>query len=176
MTKKLLYLLMTILLFTTVSADDSQPSETELITYAAQKYRVDFRAQTDKSKRDITNEYLQNTKLGDLLLAGSIKEDADYKIASRQIAIDIWAQKFMQRIQVGEEQLQELYKKHSPKVSPSYKLRNILLKSDSEADKVIKTITSAKSKEKKLDKFKQLVQSDSEDFVSRKKRRGHRVG
>jgi parvulin-like peptidyl-prolyl isomerase len=149
-------------------AEDTKISEAELISYAAQKHHVNFKAQTDKSKSDIANEYVRNVKLGDLLLAGSIKEDVDYKIASRQIAIDIWAQKFMQGVQVSDEQLQELYKKHNPKVTPSYKLRNILLKSDSEADKVIKTLTSTKGKEKQLEKFKQLVQSDSEDFVSRK--------
>ncbi|MFA6144985.1 MAG: peptidyl-prolyl cis-trans isomerase [Sulfurimonas sp.] len=167
------YYLSTALSIITVStlslhANDIQLNEAELITYAAQKHRVDFRAQTDKSKSDIANEYVQNAKLGDLLLNAGIKEDVDYKIASRQIAIDIWAQKFMQSAQVSDEQLQELYKKHNPKVTPSYKLRNILLKSDSEADKVIKSIISAKGKEKQLDTFKKLVQSDSEDFVSRK--------
>lgn len=156
------------LLMSTMYADDIQLNEAELISYAAQKHRVDFRAQTDKSKSDIANEYVQNAKLSDLLLSGMMKEDVDFKIASRQIAIDIWAQKFMQSAQVSDEQLQELYKKHSPKVSPSYKLRNILVKSDADADKVIKTITSAKGKEKQLEKFKQLVESDSEDFVSRK--------
>ncbi|MDD2369505.1 MAG: peptidyl-prolyl cis-trans isomerase [Sulfuricurvum sp.] len=149
-------------------AEEVKLNEAELISYAAQKHHANFRAQTDKSKSDIANEYLQSAKLGDLLLAGSIKEDIDYKIASRQIAIEIWAQKFMQRAQVSDDQLKELYKKYSPKVTPSYKLRNILVKSDEKADNVIKTITSTKGKEKQLDKFKELAQSDSEDFVSSK--------
>jgi parvulin-like peptidyl-prolyl isomerase len=149
-------------------ADDIKLNEVELISYAAQKHRVDFRAQTDKSKSDIAAEYVQNAKLGDLLLSSAMKEDVDLKIASRQIAIDIWAQKFMQSAQVSDEQLQELYQKHSPKVTSSYKLRNILVKSDEQADKMIKTIAAVKGKEKQLETFKKLVQSDSGDFVSRK--------
>ncbi len=66
-----------------------------MVSYAAQKYHVDFKAQTDKSKSDISNEYVRNAKLGDLLFSGTIKDDVDFKIASRQIAIDIWAKKFM---------------------------------------------------------------------------------
>lgn len=151
-----------------VNAEDIKINEAELISYAAQKHRVDFRAQTDKSKQDIANEFVQNAKLGSILIAGAMKEDIDYTVATRQIAIDIWAQKFMQNAQISDDQLQELYKKHSPKVAPSYKLRNILLKSDTEADKVIKIIIAAKGKEKQLDTFKKLVQTDSEDFVSRK--------
>ena len=156
------------LFFNTANAEDMKVNEAELVSYAAQKYHVDYNAQTDKSKSDIANEYVQNSKLGDLLLSGAIKDDVNFKIASRQIAIEIWAKKFMQSVQVSDDQLQELYKKDNPKVTPSYKLRNILVKSDAQADKVIKTIIATKGKNKQLDAFKKLVQSDSEDFVSRK--------
>lgn len=155
------------LLSVSVYAEDIKVNEAELISYAAQKHRVDFKAQTDKSKNDIANEFVQNAKLGDTLLSGSIKEDPDFRVASRQIAIDIWAQKFMLNAQISEETLQELYKKYNPKMAPSYKLRNILVKNESDADKLMKSLAGTKGKEKQLEKFKQLVQSDSEDFVSR---------
>jgi parvulin-like peptidyl-prolyl isomerase len=148
-------------------AEDIKVNEAELISYAVQKHRVDFKAQTDKSKSDIANEFVRNAKLGEFLLNGNIKEDPDFRVASRQIAIDIWAQKFMLNAQASDEALQELYKKHNPKMASSYKLRNILVKSDSDADKLIKSLAGIKGKEKQLEKFKQLVQSDSEDFVSR---------
>jgi parvulin-like peptidyl-prolyl isomerase len=162
------------ILLSTVHAEEIKPNEAELISYSAQKYRVDYNAQSDKTKSDIANEYIQNAKLGDLLLGGAIKEDVNFKIASRQIAIEIWAQKFMQSTQVNEDQLKEMYSKLSPKMQPSYNLRNILHKSEADADKVMKTLKEIKDKKKQSEKFKQLSLSESEDFLSRKN--GGKIG
>lgn len=160
-------LIMASLLLSVVYAEDIKINEAELISYAAQKHRVDFQAQSDKSKSNIINTYLQNSKLGDLLLQGAMKDDVDYKIASRQIAIDIWAQKFLQRSFVSEDSLKELYIKFSPKMASNYKLRNILYKKENEADKGVAILNKIKDKKKQSDKFKQLALSESEDFISR---------
>lgn len=142
--------------------------QAELQVFAAQKFRVDFNAQTEKSKTDITNEYMRNTKLGDALLAGAIKDDIHFKIAQRQIAIEIWAQKFLKNTTVEDATIKALYEQYHPKMTAAYKLRNILVKTESKADSMIKTLSGIKDPAKRLEKFKELVKSDSEDVVSRK--------
>lgn len=152
----------------TLYAEEITINQAELQAFAAQKFRVDFNAQTDKSKADIANEFLQNAKLGDVLLTGPIKEDVDFKIAQRQIAIDIWAQKFMLNANVDNETIKALYEKYQPKTPASYKIRNILVKTESKADSIIKSLSGTKDSLKRIEKFKELVKSESEDLVSRK--------
>lgn len=149
-------------------AEDVTINQAELQAFAVQKYRVDFNAQTDKSKADIANEYVQNTKLGDALLKGSVKEEIDFKVAQRQLAIEIWARKFMQNATVDDAAVKALYEKYQPKTAPAYKVRNILVKTESKADSIIKTLSTLKDSTKRIEKFKGLVKSESEDLVSRK--------
>lgn len=139
----------------------------EVASFALQKHRVDFNAQTDKSKQDIVNEYLQVVKISDAI-SNSIKDDVDYKVASKLVALDIWAQKYMLTINPSDEELKKLYDTQQPKVSPRYKLSNILFKDEASADKSLKTLQSIKDKEKKLSKFKELVKTESNDFISKK--------
>lgn len=150
------------------ASDDTGINDTELFAYAAQKYRVDYRVQTDKSKNDIRNEYLRNIKLADALLKGPMKEDTNLKVATRLITVEIWAQKFMQETVVSDDELKSLYVKSGLKTPPSYRFLNILVPTGDKADKLIASITNIKDKAKQLEKFKQLVQSDSEDPISRK--------
>ena len=140
----------------------------ELYSFTAQKYRVDFNAQTEKSKNDIINDYLQTIKLSDEILKSKFKNNVDFQVANRLLAINLWAQKVMSEATISEKTLKELYKKHSPKIEPRYKLRNILLKSETEANKIEKTLKKITNKNKRLEKFKQLVESSSEDFITRK--------
>ena len=53
-------------------------------------------------------------------------------------------------------------------IEARYELRNILLKSETEANKIEKTLKKITNKNKRLEKFKQLVESSSEDFITRK--------
>jgi parvulin-like peptidyl-prolyl isomerase len=139
----------------------------ELYSFTVQKYRVDFNAQTDKSKNDIMQDYLQTIKLSDAILKSDFKDNLDYQIANRLLSINLWAQKVMNDETVSDETLKELFKKHSPKIEASYKIRNILLKSKDEANKIEKTLLNIE-KTKRIEKFEQLVQSSSEDFITRK--------
>jgi hypothetical protein len=87
----------------------------ELYSFTVQKYRVDFNAQTDKSKNDIMQDYLQTIKLSDAILKSDFKDNVDYQVANRLLSINLWAQKVMNDTQVSDETLKELFKKHSPK-------------------------------------------------------------
>lgn len=140
----------------------------ELVSFAAQKHRVDFNAQTQKSKMDIINDYANISKIYDAITP-SIKDDVDIKVAMKMLSIDIWANKYMATINPSDEQLKKLYETQSPKVSARYNLRNILAKDNTSADKLLKTLNSIKNKVKKLDKFKELVKSDSIDIGTKNK-------
>jgi hypothetical protein len=165
-TKKLLGLSLFAALSLNAFAEDV--SQAELQSFAAQKFHVDYNAQTDKSKADIANEFVQNAKLGDALQSGAMKDDIDLKIASRQAAIEIWAQKFLASAKVDEATVKALYDKYQPKTAPAYKLRNILVSSEAKADTLLKTLSKIKEPSKRLAKFKELVKSDSQDIQTRK--------
>ena len=149
-------------------ADDTTVSQAELQSFTAQKYHVDFNARTDKEKTDITNEYTKSVKLADTLLSGSIKDDIDFKVAQRQIAIEIWAQKFLASSQVDDATVKALYDKYQPNITPAYKLRNILVNSEAKVESIMKALSKIKDPTKRLTKFKEFVKSDSEDMISRK--------
>lgn len=139
----------------------------ELYSFTVQKYRVDFNAQTDKSKSDIMQDYLQTVKLSDAILKSDFKNNVDYQVANRLLSINLWAQKVMNDTTVSDETIQELFKKHSPKIEARYLIRNILLKNKDDAIETEKALLNT-NKTKRLEKFEQLVQSNSEDFITRK--------
>jgi parvulin-like peptidyl-prolyl isomerase len=140
----------------------------KLQSFTAQKHRVDFNAQTESSKNDIVNDYVKTIKLSDKILEGTLKNDPDFEIANRLLAINIWAQKVIKDTKISDRKLRNLYKKHAPMIEARYELRNILLKSETEANKIEKTLKKITNKNKRLEKFKQLVESSSEDFITRK--------
>ncbi len=168
MSKKLLVFSLCTALCGLLLAEETTVPQAELQAFAAQKFRVDFNAQTDKSKADITSEFIQNAKLGDALLSGAMKNDIDLKIAQRQIVIEIWAQKFLASAKIDDANVKALYDKYQPKTAPAFKLRNILVSSEAKADALIKTVSKIKEPTKRLAKFTELVKSDSQDIVSRK--------
>lgn len=151
-----------------LSAYAEDISQAELQAFTAQKFRVDYNAQTDESKAGITKEFTQNAKLGDALLSGAMKDDIDLKIAKRQIAIEIWVQKFLASAKVDDATVKALYDKYQPKTIPAYKLRNILVNSEEKADSIISTLSKIKEPSKRLAKFKELVKSDSQDIQTNK--------
>ncbi len=140
----------------------------KLQSFTAQKHRVDFNAQTESSKNDILDDYVKTIKLSDKILEGTLKNDPDFEIANRLLAINIWAQKVIKDTKISDRKLRNLYKKHAPMIEARYELRNILLKSETEANKIEKTLKKITNKNKRLEKFKQLVESSSEDFITRK--------
>lgn len=154
-----------LLITTSINATDTTINTQELSSYVAQKYRVDLNAQTDKAKEDLAAEYSKTIKLSDNI-ASKLKDDMDFKIATRLISIEIWAQKFMANINPTDSELKNIYTLQKPQVEPRYNLSNILLKDEASADKILKSLNGL-DKDKKLTKFKELVKTNSEDFVSR---------
>ena len=139
----------------------------ELYSFTAQKYRVDFNTQTEKVKKDITEDYKKTVKLSNAVLKSKFKNNIDYQVANRLLALNLWGQMVMNEAKVSDETLKKLYKKHSPKIEARYLLRNILLKNEDEAKKIEKTLTKM-DKDKRLENFKELVKKSSEDFTTRK--------
>lgn len=142
-------------------------SQQEMNAYTAIKYHVDFNAQTEKSKHDLVAEYQQTSLLANHLLQSEFKNDLEFNVAVRNLAVGMWSQKFMKNAQVDEKKLKELYAKEEPKTIPAYKLLNILVKDAHEADKIMKTLSAIHESDKKLLKFKELVKSESQDFMTR---------
>ena len=161
--KKLSFLTSTLLLASSLNAEDIKINLGEVQSYAIQKYRVDFNAQTDKSKQDILNEYIQATNISNAI-ENKIKDDVDIKVATKIVSVDIWANKFMASINPNDDELKKIYTKENPKVNSRYNLRNILLKDESTVDKLLKTLNNTKDKTKKLEKFKELAKSESIDL------------
>jgi len=157
-----------LLLSSNLLAEDITVNQAEVISYSAQKHRVDFNAQTDKSKADIIKEYSQSAKLANSALV-DLKDDVDFKVATQIVALEIWAQKFMVTINPSDDELKKLYELEKPKINARVNLRNILVKDEVTADKLLKTLNSIKDKTKKLEKFKELVKSDSLDITTKSK-------
>lgn len=166
--KKLSLVAASFLLASNLIANDMQVNIQEVASYAFQKYRVDFNAQTDKSKQDIVNEYAQTMQLSSLI-ADAIKDDIDIKVATKVLSIDIWAQKYMASINPSDDELKKIYAEQQPKTAPRYNLRNILTKDETTAEKLIKQITPNKDKAKQLAKFKELVKTESIDIATKTK-------
>ena len=168
LSKTVFALSLTALLGNTLFADEATPAE--LQAFAAQKYHVDYNAQVDQGKAQIAKQYLQIKKLGDTLLAkGTLKDDTDFQVAQRQLAVEIWAQRFMQTAQVDDSKVKELYEKLQPQTPLEYKLSNILVKTEKEASALIKSIEKSKNSNSRIAKFKELAQKDSLDPQSRDK-------
>lgn len=149
-----------------LGAEELKINLQEVVSYSAQKHRVDFQAQTEKSKSDILNEYSQAIKLADAL-SNAMKDDVDLKVAIKLATIEIWAQKFMANINPSDDGLKKIYEAQSPRIAARYNLRNILVKDDITADKLLKTLNSIKDKDKKLEKFKELVKTESIDLSTK---------
>lgn len=166
--KNLSLLAVPLLLSSNLLAEDITVNQAEVLSYSAQKYRVDFDAQTDKSKADIIQEYSQSAKLANSVLV-DLKDDVDFKVATQIVALEIWAQKFMATINPSDDELKKLYEIEKPKVNTRVNLRNILVKDEATADKLSKTLKTIKDTPKRLEKFKELVKSESLDMTTKSK-------
>lgn len=140
----------------------------EVISYAAQKYRVDYNTQSDKIKQDILEEYKNNLKLVSVI-DKDVKNMLDLKISTNIIKVELWAKKYMQEHNPTEAELKKLYIEQKPKIETSYKLRHILLKDEVIADKFLEQLNAEKNDEKKLLKFTELAKNESIDFTTKEK-------
>ncbi len=142
-------------------------SQSELVSFTAQKYKVDYNFQTPQNKDKLKEEYVNSQKLLNAI-SNEIKDDTDYKVAKTLLAINVWSQKYVQNLKINESTLKELYVKEKPKTVPSYNLYNILVSDKKKADEIYALIEKL-PKEKRLEEFKKQVKLNSQDFISNKK-------
>lgn len=142
-------------------------SQIELVSFTAQKYKVDYNTQTQENKDKLKKEYEDTIKLSSQI-SKEIQIDTDYKVAKTLLAVNVWSQKYAQNLKINESTLKELYAKEKPKTVPSYNLYNILVSDKKKADDIYALIEKL-PKEKRLEEFKKQVKMNSQDFISSKK-------
>ena len=167
LTKIALSISLLMLMSNNLMANEVTLNKAELSSFAAQKYKVNFDAQTEQSKQEIAGAYKQTELLSNILANSVMKNDQDLKVATQIATIEIWAQKYMQSISLNKEQMKKLYDKEKPKVSARYNLSNILVKDESSAEKDLKIVASIHDKDKLSKKFAALAQTDSIDPSSK---------
>jgi parvulin-like peptidyl-prolyl isomerase len=134
----------------------------EVASYAVQKYRVSLDAQTEQGRAQLVNEYSQTSQMAEAL-SKNMQNDVDLKVVTKLFTVDIWAKKFMATINPTDEELKKVYEMEKPQSSSKYNLRNILVKEETTADKLIKQISQIKDVTKQIEKFKELAKKESID-------------
>lgn len=140
----------------------------EVISYAAQKYKVDYNTQSDKIKQDMLEEYKNNLKLVSAI-DKDVKNMVDLKTTTNILKVELWAKKYMIEHNPTEAELKKLYLEQKPKIETRYKLRHMLLKDEVIADKLLEQLNAEKNDEKKLSKFTELAKNESIDFTTKEK-------
>lgn len=141
--------------------------QAEIASFTAQKYNVDYNAQTQENKDKLKKEYEDTIKVVNAI-SNDVKNDTDYKVAKNILALNVWTQKYAQNLKISESTLKELYTKEKPKTVPSYNLYNILVSDKKKADEIY-SILEKLPKDKRLEEFKKQVKVNSQDFISNKK-------
>ncbi len=141
--------------------------QAEIASFTAQKYNVDYNAQTQENKDKLKKEYEDTIKVVNAI-SNDVKNDTDYKVAKNILALNVWTQKYAQNLKISESTLKELYTKEKPKTVPSYNLYNILVSDKKKADEIYSTLEKL-PKDKRLEEFKKQVKVNSQDFISNKK-------
>lgn len=142
-------------------------NQNELNSFTAQKYRVDFNAQTSENKDKLKKEYEDTMKIVNQI-SKDVKDEADLKAAINLITLNVWSQKYVQNLKISDETLKDLYAKEKPKTVPTYSLYNILVSSEKKAKEILSNIEKL-PKETRLSEFKKQVKVNSQDFISNKK-------
>ncbi len=142
-------------------------NQNELNSFTAQKYRVDFNAQTSENKDKLKKEYEDTMKIVSQI-SKDVKDEADLKAAINLITLNVWSQKYVQNLKISDETLKDLYAKEKPKTVPTYSLYNILVSSEKKAKEILSNIEKL-PKETRLSEFKKQVKANSQDFISNKK-------
>jgi hypothetical protein len=143
--------------------------EKEIVSFTAQKHKVDFYKQNSKVKDALANEYEKVEKLAQILEKGMMKDDVNLKTAKNIITVDIWSEKFLRSYIPTEVELNELFKIEKPRIVAKYELRNILVTYEENADKIISALNRTKTKKDRQESFIKYVKSVSNDLASKQK-------
>jgi hypothetical protein len=143
--------------------------EKEIVSFTAQKHKVDFYKQNSKVKDVLANEYENVEKLAKVLEKDKMKDDVNLKTAKNIITVDIWSEKFLRSYNPTEIELNELFKIEKPRIVAKYELRNILVTYEENADKIISALNRTKTKKDRQESFIKYVKSVSNDLASKQK-------
>lgn len=146
-----------------------QISKQELMSYAFQKYKVNFKSLKTEEKQRLMKEYIYLSKLTDALNTKGMKNDADLQVAKKLLTVSVWEKKALQKMSVSEENLQKMYKKHKPTIADRYKLSNVLVKTEKEAKTIQMKLEKIKSPKAKAEAFGNYVKTSSLDERSKAK-------
>ncbi len=164
--KKTLFSFVTILCLSTQSFC-ADISNNELISFTAQKYKVDYNAQTQENKDKLKIEYEQTLKLVNIV-SKDVKDNIDLKVATTLSTLTVWSKEYIKNIKISDATLKEMYEKEEPKTITTYKLSNILVNSEKTANEIVTNLTNIKEKNKIFEEFKKEVAKTSQDFITKK--------
>lgn len=135
----------------------------ELEFYTIKKYNKDYNKLNTTQKKQISDEYSKLIKVSNLLKK-EVEDIPAYKTINSLTILELWSNHFMNNYNPSEEEIKALYAKLRPKTIVKYKLRNIIVKFEASANKIINKLNNIKEKKKKLDTFVKYVSRYSTDF------------
>ncbi|XPV68723.1 MAG: peptidylprolyl isomerase [Halarcobacter sp.] len=135
----------------------------ELNFYTYKQYNQNYTKLTLEQQKQIANEYEQLKKITSLVKK-DIEEKPIYKTIDNITVFEVWSKYFMNGYTPSEEKIKSLYNKTKPQTIEKYKLRNIIVKYESSADKIINKLKAIKNKKDRLPRFIKYVQQYSTDF------------
>ena len=118
--KKTLFSFVTIVSLSTQSFCAEIPNN-ELTSFSAQKYKVNYNAQTQENKDKLKTEYEQTLKLVNII-SKDVKDNTDLKVATNLATLNVWFQEYMKNIKISDATLKEMYEKEESKTIPTYKM------------------------------------------------------
>lgn len=95
-----------------------------------------------------------------------MKNNNDFKIATLMSAIQIWSNDFLKNYKPTDIELKALFELEKPIVSAKYTLRNVLVKDEAIADKLVNSLSIIKDKQKEA--CIKAVKEESKDLVTLK--------
>lgn len=135
----------------------------ELKIYTLNKYNTNFNKLTKQQQKKVKKEYQQIDKLAEKLKF-KVFAKPYYKVTFNRSIIDAWSYDFMKNYKPSKEELQKMFKKNKPLIAKTYKLRGIIVKSKTTANKIEKELKKIKENKKRLEKFEKLVEKYSSNL------------
>lgn len=146
-------------------ARDISPKEYEI--YAAENFRVDFSKLPKDAQEKVKTEYEGKIKFAQAIVKKT-ENDPIYNAAREFKTLEVWTRQIASSVKVTDEILKAHYNKQELTIAPKYKLRNILVKTNEDAQRVSKKLSTVDSG-KLSSEFISLVKEYSLDKATKDK-------
>lgn len=159
-----------IALISTLSANDFYASvDGEKITktdiaLVLQDPRIDFDSLPDNAKKQVLEQIINKKLLSKKAIKDGIEKDKEYQDAlskmKEDLAFQLWQKKEIESLKISDNEKKDFYEKNKDKfiIPEKLKARHILVKTQEEAQAIIKDLDKASKKE---EKFIELAKSKS---------------